>query len=63
MDLVDYFGQNRLRLTSRVIDKVMLELKQARTTWEQLLAVSFLSEQMKEKYLSVLEDRFLRLYG
>jgi serine/threonine-protein kinase HipA len=63
MDLVDYFGQNRLRLTSRLIDKVMLELKQARTTWEQLLAVSFLSEQMKEKYLSVLEDRFLRLYG
>lgn len=62
-DLVDYFGGDRLQLTNRVIDKVMLELKQARTTWEQLLAVSFLSEQMKDKYLSVLEDRFLRLYG
>lgn len=62
-DLVDYFGRNRLQLTGRVIDKVMLELKQARTVWEQLLALSFLSEQMKEKYLSVLEDRFLRLYG
>ena len=62
-DLIDYFGGDRLQLTSRVIDKVLLELKQARTTWEQLLAVSFLSEQMKDKYLSVLEDRFLRLYG
>ena len=63
LDLVDYFGGDRLQLTNRVIDKVMLELKQVRTTWEQLLAVSFLSEQMKDKYLSVLEDRFLRLYG
>ncbi len=62
-DFVDYFGGNRLQLTNRVIDKVMLELKQARATWEQLLAVSFLSEQMKEKYLSVMEDRFLRLFG
>ncbi len=62
LDLVDYFGGDRLQLTNRVIDKVMLELKQVRTTWEQLLAVSFLSEQMKDKYLSVLEDRFLRLY-
>ena len=63
LDLVDYFGGDRLQLTNRVIDKVMLELKQVRTTWEKLLAVSFLSEQMKDKYLSVLEDRFLRLYG
>jgi serine/threonine-protein kinase HipA len=62
-DLVDYFGRNRLQLTNRVTDKVMLELKEARPFWEQLLAVSFLSEQMKEKYLSVLEDRFSRLYG
>ena len=41
----------------------MLQLKQARTIWEQLLAVSFLSQQIKEKYFSVLDDRFLTLYG
>jgi serine/threonine-protein kinase HipA len=62
-DFVEYFGGNRLQLTQRVMDKVMLELKEARRTWEELLAVSFLSEQMKKKYLSVLQDRFLRLYG
>ena len=61
-DFVDYFGVERLQLTDRVIDRVMLELKRARTTWEELLAVSFLSKQMKEKYFNVLEDRFLRLY-
>lgn len=61
-DLIDYFGESRLQLTNRVIDKVMLGLKQARPKWKQLLAVSFLSEQMKEKYLNVLEDRFVRLF-
>ncbi len=38
------------------------ELKQARAAWEKLLAAGFLSEEMKEKYLHVLEDRFTRLY-
>lgn len=61
-DLVDYFGRNRLQLTNRVIDKVLQKLKQARAAWEKLLAVSFLSEKMKEKYFHMLEDRFARLY-
>lgn len=61
-DLVDYFGRNRLQLANRVVDKVLQELKQARAAWEKLLAAGFLSEEMKEKYLHVLEDRFTRLY-
>ncbi len=61
-DLVDYFGRDRLQLTNRVIDKVLLEFKQLRRPWKTLLATSFLSAEMKEKYLSVLEDRFARLF-
>ena len=61
-DLVDYFGRNRLQLANRVVDKVLQELKQVRAAWEKLLAASFMSEEMKEKYLHVLEDRFTRLY-
>jgi serine/threonine-protein kinase HipA len=60
-DIVDYFGRNRLHLATRVIDKVLQELKQSRATWEKLLAASFLSEEMKEKYFHVLEDRFMRI--
>lgn len=60
-DIVDYFGRNRLQLATRVIDKVLQELKQSRVTWEKLLAASFLSEEMKEKYFHVLEDRFMRI--
>jgi serine/threonine-protein kinase HipA len=61
-DLVDYFARDRLELTNRIVDKVLLELKQLRRPWEVLLADSFLSGEMKEKYLSVLRDRFSRIF-
>jgi len=61
-DLVDYFARDRLQLTNRIVDKVLLELKQLRRPWEVLLADSFLSGEMKERYLSVLRDRFSRLF-
>ena len=62
-DLVDYLGRDRLQLTDRVIDKVLTELKQLHKPWEGLLEMSFLSDIMKENYLSVLENRFERLFG
>ena len=61
-DLIDYFGGKRLQLPKRVIAKVVLELKEARTAWEELHARSFLSAEMKEKYFRILEDRFARLF-
>ena len=61
-DLVDYFGRSHLQLTRRVIDKVLMELEQASTAWKELLAVSFLSAEMKEKYFHVLEERSKRLF-
>lgn len=61
-DLVEYFGRDRLQLTKRVIDKVLMELQRARMTWEELLAVSFLSAGMKEKFAGVVADRSKRLF-
>ena len=62
-DLIDYFGRDRLQLTDRNLNKVLMELKQLRKPWNALLKVSFLSNTMKEKYLSILDDRFGRLFG
>ncbi len=61
-DLVDYFGRDRLQLTDRVINKVLMELKQLCMPWKALLEISFLSDMMKEKYLRVLDNRFKRLF-
>jgi len=61
-DLIDYFGRDRLQLTDRIIDKVLIKFRQLRKPWEDLLANSFLSTPMKEKYLTVFDDRFDRLF-
>ena len=61
-DLVDYFGRDRLQLNDRLIKKVIGELKQLRKPWEELLEASFLSTVMKEKYLTVLDNRYERLF-
>jgi serine/threonine-protein kinase HipA len=62
LDLVDYFGRDRLQLTNRVISKVLLDLRQLHEPWRKLVAISFLSAKMREKYLNVLEERFERLF-
>lgn len=61
-DLIDYFGRKRLQLPDRIISKVLTELKQLHQPWQALLNISFLSAVMKEKYLSVLNNRFERLF-
>ena len=53
-DLIDCFGRDRLQLTDRVINKVLMELQQLCRPWEALLEISFLSDMMKEKYLIAL---------
>lgn len=62
-DLIDYFGRDRLQLTNRIINKMLMELKQLRKPWKALLKISFLSNIMKEKYVGVLDNRFERLFG
>lgn len=55
--LVDYYGRERLGLTERVIDEVLADIEAAQRAWDDLLARSFLSEEMKQKYADVLEER------
>ena len=62
-DLIDYFGRDQLQLTNRIINKMLMELKQLRKPWKALLKISFLSNIMKEKYAGVLDNRFERLFG
>jgi serine/threonine-protein kinase HipA len=61
-DLVDYFGKKHLQLAPRVVDKVLMELQDTYTTWEALLAASFLTADMKEKYLHLLKKRAARIF-
>lgn len=55
--LVDYFGKERCELTSKSIDKVLGSITSAVPKWEEMIDISFLSDDMKEKYHTLLETR------
>jgi len=61
-DLIEYFAHERLQLSGRVIEKMLDIFFGVRPEWESLLKASFLSEEMKEKYLDVLDARFARIF-
>lgn len=56
-DFIDYYGKERLKLNEKTIASILELLKKACTKWKELLEISFLSDDMKEKYLELLESR------
>lgn len=60
-DFLDYFGEERLGLNPKIIDEVLKELQHAIPGWQELIRVSFLSQEMQEKFLQLLEARYKRL--
>jgi len=55
--LIDYFGAERCGLTEKVIEKTLTSIQQALPSWYKLIDCSFLSNEMKEKYSSLLQHR------
>jgi serine/threonine-protein kinase HipA len=60
--LVKYFGKQRCQLPDKVIDKTLEEFKNAIPQWMQMIEISFLSKEMKEKYITLLNSRLKKLY-
>ena len=56
-DLVDYYGAERLGLRAPAIDRVLREVAAAQPAWDDLLARSFLSDDMKARFADVLAHR------
>ena len=56
--LLDYFGKKRCGLNDKVIDNVLQVISEAKGNWQSLISISFLSEELKSKYLSLMEKRF-----
>lgn len=60
-DFIDYYGKERLQLNEKTIASILEQMKKAAPEWKQLLEISFLNDDMKEKYLELLESR-LRMF-
>ena len=56
-DLVDFFGNGRLQLTDKSIERVLLDLSRAQPVWDELIDASFLSAEMKGRYTALLAER------
>jgi serine/threonine-protein kinase HipA len=55
--LVNYFGNERCGLTDKSIEKVLETISSAIPRWKALIDNSFLSKEMKGKYLDLLDGR------
>jgi serine/threonine-protein kinase HipA len=60
-DLVDYFGMERLKLTSSVCEAFLVQLRSALPAWDSLIERSFLSPDARKRYREVIKDRAGRL--
>lgn len=56
-DFVDYYAKDRLLLNEKTITNILQQMQQAIPKWKELLEISFLSEDMKEKYWNLLETK------
>ena len=60
-DLVDYFARERLGIREAVLSDVFSRFTRALPVWHKLLDRSFLSEDAKRHYASVMEERIKRI--
>lgn len=61
-NLIDYFGSERLGLTPIVIEKTLQEIENQKLKWYKQIQISFLSEEMKKKYVELMSLRWARIY-
>ncbi len=59
--LVNYFGIERCEITEKSIEKVLETISIAIPKWKTLIKISFLSKEMKGKYLDLLDGRMTTL--
>ncbi|HSO20858.1 MAG TPA: HipA domain-containing protein [Desulfosarcina sp.] len=60
--LIDYFGRGRLGLNRTIVSSALDDFNAAMPLWDKLIGVSFLPDEMKAGYRSLLNNRRDRLF-
>lgn len=55
--LVNYFGKERCNLSDTIIERTLETIQSVLQYWVELIGISFLSAEMKDKYRSLLQKR------
>lgn len=61
-DFVDYYAKERLQLNEKTITTILEQMHNTIPKWKELLEISFLSDEMKEKYLELLKYKLSLFY-
>lgn len=56
-DFIDYYAKERLQLNEKTVNTILEQMHNAIPKWKELLEISFLSDEMKEKYFNLLDKR------
>jgi len=56
-DLIDYYAMEKLALNRVTVEEVLNQISKTAPLWNERISDSFLSDEMKTKYLKVLEER------
>ena len=59
--VINYFGKEICELTDKSIDKVLETISLSIPEWKELINNSFLSQEMKDKYQTLLGTRLNNL--
>lgn len=59
--LFDYFAKERMKLNDTIISQVLNKINSEWDNWKKLITISFLSNEMKEKYLELIYKRRLTI--
>ncbi|GAA3560745.1 HipA domain-containing protein [Snuella lapsa] len=60
-DFIDYYAKERLQLSDKALDTILKQMQNTIPKWKALIDISFLSDEMKEKYFKIFEGR-LKLF-
>ena len=60
-DFIDYYAKERLQLSDKALDTILKQMQNTIPKWKALIDISFLSDEMKEKYFNIFEGR-LKLF-
>lgn len=55
--LVNYFGKERCGITDRIIENTLGNVQKTLNSWVEMIEISFMSDEMKDKYKTFLQRR------
>lgn len=55
--LITYFGKERCNLPDKIIERTLETIQKEISSWFELISISFLSQEMKDRYMNLLLKR------